>query len=161
MAKNQERGKNMIDKLAIAAAGVVLCRAVYTDIKTGKIENRLIAAGLMGGLLFAAVRDGPKGIWTSVRMMGIVFVMLVFLFIIKGLGAGDIKLFCVLAVFFPEDIIQIIVISFFAGGIAAAGRMLLRFFRGQNLYIRHETMNFSVPIFVGTAFVVGIGWICS
>ncbi|MDD6072517.1 MAG: prepilin peptidase [Clostridiales bacterium] len=151
----------MIEIIAIAAAGVMLCRAVYTDIKTGKIENRLVAAGLIAGLLFAAVRDGPKGIWTSVRMMGIVFVMLIFLFIIKGLGAGDIKLFCVLAVFFPEDIIQIIIVSFFAGGIAATGKILLRLFRGKSLYIRHETMNFSVPIFVGTALVVGIGWICS
>ena len=151
----------MIDYGAGIVAGVLLCRAVYTDIKTGKIENLLIAAGLVCGLLFAAIRDGPQGIWTSLKMMGIVFAALIFLFVIKGLGAGDIKLFCVLAVFFPADIMEIIVVSFFIGGIMAAGKMLWRYLKRQEVYIRHETMNFSVPIFMGAAVVVGIGWICS
>lgn len=144
----------MINQIAMIPAGMILCRAVYTDITDQKIENSLIIAGLLGGVLFSAIRDGPAGVWCSVKMVGIVFTALILLFVIKGLGAGDIKLFCVLAAFFPSDIIQIIMVSFFAGGILALGKMLWRFVRKRVLYIRHETMNFTVPISIGTGLVM-------
>lgn len=145
----------MIDLAAECAAGILLCRAVYTDISNKKIENRLIICGLVCGIFLAAIRDGPKGIWCSVKMVGIVFGALIILFVIKGLGAGDIKLFCMLAAFFPSDILKIVVVSFFAGGGIAIVRILWRVMRKQTLYVRHETMNFSVPVMIGTGLVIG------
>lgn len=144
----------MIEQIKLLTAGMLLLRAVYTDVKKGRIENPLIVTGLMCGILFAAIRDGPQGIRHSIRMSAIVCTALFFLFVLKGLGAGDIKLFCVLAVFFPSQIIGIITASFFAGGAWALGRMLWRGIRGQALYIRHETMNFSIPVFAGTVLIL-------
>ena len=144
----------MIEQIKLLTAGILLFRAMYTDVKEGRIENSLIAAGLVCGILLAAIRDGPQGIRRSIEMSVIVCMALFFLFVLKGLGAGDIKLFCVLAAFFPNQITGIIAVSFFAGGAWALGKMLWRKIRGQVLYIRHETMNFSIPIFIGTVLVL-------
>ncbi|MCM1180267.1 MAG: prepilin peptidase [Clostridium sp.] len=145
----------MIDLMTKCAAGLLLCRAVYTDVRSQKIENRLIACGLVCGIVLAAIRDGPKGVWHSISMVGIVFAALIILFVIKGLGAGDIKLFCMLAAFFPSDILKIVIVSFFAGGGIAIVKILWRFIRKQALHVRHETMNFSVPVMIGTGLVIG------
>lgn len=140
-----------IGNLMVAA---LLVRAVYTDRKEGKIKNRLLLAGFVSGLLFSYLNDGTKGVLDSLRAMGIIFLALFFLFLIKGLGAGDIKLFCVLAAFFPEEAVPIVVASFFAGAVMAVRKMVLRWIRKEVVFIKHETMNFSVPIAVGTGIVV-------
>lgn len=49
------------------------------------------------------------------------------LFVLKMLGAGDIKAFCALgAVFGPAEIIKIIIISVLCGGVIALGCMIAR-----------------------------------
>ncbi len=145
----------MSDLAVVVLAGILLCRAVYTDIKDRKIENRLIVCGLLCGIFLAAIRDGPRGVWYSVKMVGIVFAALIILFVIKGLGAGDIKLFCMLAAIFPSDILKIVIMSFFVGGGIAIVKIFSRFMRKQTLFVRHETMNFSVPVMIGTGLVIG------
>lgn len=144
----------MIEQIKLLTTGMLLFRAMYTDVKEGRIENPLIVTGLACGILFAAIRGGPQGIWQSIGTSAVVCMALFFLFVLKGLGAGDIKLFCVLAMFFPNQITGIIAVSFFAGGVWALGRMVLRRIRGQAFYIRHETINFSIPIFTGTVLVL-------
>lgn len=131
----------------------LLARAVYTDQKEGKIKNSLLLAGMGSGLLISYLKDGTKGFLDSITAAGIVLAALFFLFLIKGLGAGDIKLLCVLAVFFPEEAIPIVAASFFAGAVMAMGRMVLRWVKKEIIFIKHETMNFSIPITVGTGMV--------
>jgi prepilin peptidase CpaA len=145
----------MVEWIMITVAGAVLLRAVYTDIKSGKIENRLMLTGLISGTLFAAIRDGPKGIICSIKYVAIMFAALIFLFIIRGLGAGDIKLLCVMAAFFQKEAFAIVVAAFFAGACMGIGRMLLRFIKRETVYVRHETLNFSIAILVGAIIVVG------
>jgi prepilin peptidase CpaA len=145
----------MVEWIMITVAGAVLLRAVYTDIKNGKIENWLMLAGLISGILFAAIRDGPKGVLCSIKYVAIMFVGLIFLFIIRGLGAGDIKLLCVMAAFFQKEAFAIVVAAFFAGASIAVGRMLLRIVKRETVYVRHETLNFSIAILVGVIIVVG------
>lgn len=89
----------------------------------------------------------------GIKMMCAVISVLFFLFIIKGLGAGDIKLLGVLALFFPEDAVSIIAASFFTGAVIAGGRMLIRACKKEKIYKRKETLNFSVPIALGTGAV--------
>lgn len=133
---------------------VLLARAVYTDIKNGKIENKVILAGMVSGALLAYVNEGMKGVLNSLKTAGIILAVLFIFFIIKGLGAGDIKLFCVLAIFFPKEAAVIVMASFFIGGIFAVGKMLIRWLRKENAYLRRETMNFSIPIAIGTGVVM-------
>lgn len=129
---------------------LLLVRGMYTDVKENRIENRLILAGIFCGLILAWMDKGITGLAESVRAAGIMFAALFFLFVIKGLGAGDIKLFCMLAVFFPRDAVSVLVGSFFAAALLALGKMAVRGIRKQKIYIRKETLPFSIPITIGT-----------
>ena len=124
-------------------------RAVYTDMKSEKIENTVVLIGLLAGLVFAVIGGGWAGLIQSIKMAGIVFIALFFLFVIHGLGAGDIKLFCVTATFFPEKAITILAGSFLVGGIFGMVRMIGRWRRKEVVSLK-ETIHFSIPIAVGT-----------
>lgn len=139
---------------------VLLMRAVYTDLKTEKIENRLIGFGLISGFVCAYIRGGPSQFLTSAKMMCIIIFVLFFLFAIKGLGAGDIKLLGVLALFFPEDIVSIIAASFFIGAGIAGGRMIIRAWKKIKVYKKKETLNFSIPIALGTGAIKLWNMVC-
>lgn len=132
----------------------LLGRAIYTDIKQDLIENRCIVTGLLAGMVYVAVDRGVSGVIESVKMAGIILGVLFFLFLIKGLGAGDIKLLCVLAMFYPKDIFRIVMAAFCAAAGMAVGKMVWRKVRKLPVYVKGETMNFSIPIGCGTLFVM-------
>lgn len=111
-------------KLGIVA--ILLFRAVYTDVKRGQIENRLIVTGLVLGFICTIVTGGLSGLLDSVKMVCTITAALFFLFVIKGLGAGDIKLLAVLAAFFPKVIFSIVIASFFVGAGIALARMAVK-----------------------------------
>lgn len=132
---------------------VLLLRAVYTDMKRGQIENWLIVIGLVLGLVCAGVIGGVPELLNSVKMVCTMTTALFFLFVIKGLGAGDIKLLAMLAAFFPKVIFSIVITSFFVGAGIALARMAVRAVKHIPIYRRHETINFSIPIAVGTGII--------
>lgn len=132
---------------------VMLARAVYTDIREGRIENRLVGPGFLLGLTCAALENGMAGLWLSIKMVVIVIAVLFILFVIKGLGAGDIKLLSALAAFLPKDIACIVIAAFFAGAAISLGRMGFRLIKKLPVYKRGERLNFSVPIAAATALV--------
>lgn len=156
MAKNQKRGVNMVNAIGYAVGFIVLLRAVYTDVTRGKIENQILLIGYVSGVILAAIRDGPGSVWNSVKMSGLILVSLFLLYVIKGLGAGDIKLLCVMACLYPTKAIWIVVLSFLVGGIIVVGRMIFRFIRNRPIYIRHETIPFSVPVFISAGILIGM-----
>ncbi len=139
-----------MDWIRWAALAGVQARAVYTDVKRGTIENMLIVTGLVIGLICAGIRGGPMGCLQSVKMAGIVLAMLFLLFVMRGLGAGDIKLLCVVAAFFPDRAMTILVTSFLAGGLLAIGKIAFRRIKKEKISLRKETIHFSVPIALGT-----------
>ncbi len=132
-------------------AFVLLGSAVYMDIKKGKIANLLTGAGFILGLFCTGIEGGRSDVLYCIKKAVVVVISLFFLFVIKGLGAGDIKLLTVLAVFFPENIISIIIMSFFAGAAISLLRMGMRALRKRPVYIKKETIHFSVPIAMAAA----------
>jgi len=78
----------------------LLLLAVRMDLRSYKISNHLILIGIITGFLFDVYEYGQAGI--SLWLPGILLpVILLFpLFIIKALGAGDIKLFSVIGSFY-------------------------------------------------------------
>lgn len=96
----------------------LLFLAVCMDIKSFKINNRLILVGISIGLAFNLYEVGWFGIIQSISGMMIPIVLLFFLFLFKVLGAGDIKLFSVIGGFFGITfVLQSIVLSFLLAGI--------------------------------------------
>ena len=78
---------------------LLLLLSVIGDIRTGRISNRLIAAGLGLGLLYRICRDGPSGIFSFFAHTAIPVILFFILFRMHVLGAGDIKLFSIISSF--------------------------------------------------------------
>lgn len=76
---------------------IFLLAAGYQDYRYDKIKNRLIAAGIAGGLWIRILEDGPKGIFYFGEGFLVILFLLYPLFKINGIGAGDVKMFAVCA----------------------------------------------------------------
>lgn len=144
----------MAEWMKYVALTGLLARAIYTDVRWDRIENSLIGAGMMAGLGLAGIQGGIQGMVYGLKMAGLVLLALMVLFIVRGLGAGDIKLLCVASVFFPERAWSIVVVSFLAGGIIAVAGILVSWRRGEALRLREQTIHFSIPIAVGILLTV-------
>ena len=127
-----------------------LIRSAYTDLKENRIENRLILSGYVTAMIFAYIQSGISGMLKSTAAAGMVILCLFPLFMIKGLGAGDIKLFSLIAAFFREKIIGIIAFSFLVGGFIILVMMMIRWFKKVPVYKKNEIIHFSIPIAIGT-----------
>lgn len=112
-----------------------------------------MAFGLIMGLFISMYFRGVKGIVESAAMVILTFLVLSILFAVKGLGAGDIKLLCVLAAFYKKDILWIGVAAFLVGGIVCVYKMGMRGIQKEEIYIPHETIAFTLPIAIGTLIV--------
>ena len=132
---------------------MVLMRAVYTDLKSDHIENRLIICGLVAGMVFRVLADGWKGLPGSLAVTGIVLFALGILYVLRSIGAGDVKLFCVTTMFFPDKAISLIVSAFLIGGILAVGKLVTHYKEIRKAGVQN-TIHFSIPIALGTAIVV-------
>ncbi len=110
-----------------------LVLAVIMDMKSYRINNHLIIFGLVFGSLF---HFGEYG-WTSISLwlFGILLpVLFLFpLFLIKALGAGDIKLFSVIGCFYG---ITYVYKSVMAAFIIAAFLSLIYLIRNKQVFLR-------------------------
>ncbi len=79
----------MVLCLALLAAAAVM------DCKASKISNRLILGGLAVGFLFQVTESGIWGAGVFLINVSIPVILCYLLFLMRALGAGDIKLFSV------------------------------------------------------------------
>lgn len=77
----------------------ILLAAVWQDLRTGCIPNRWIAAGLLAGIVFQLMQNGTMGFVLFLGGALLPLLLLGVLFYFRMLGAGDIKLFCVVGGF--------------------------------------------------------------
>ena len=80
----------------LKTGGVVLLlfAAVYTDIKKGKIYNKMTFPGMAFGLAINSIHAGPEGAKWSLAGWAVAFGFFFLPYIMGGLKAGDIKLLC-------------------------------------------------------------------
>lgn len=133
---------------------VLLGRAIYTDVKRGIIENRIIWLGLIMAGIWSYCNGGINGLLQSGKMVVLTFGVLFVFYLVRGLGAGDVKLLCVLSAFFPELLWNIAVASFVMAAVISVGKMMIRGIRRKNIYVPGETILFSVPVGIGTGLVL-------
>ena len=132
---------------------IVLARAVYTDLATGKIENKLLLASVIPGIALDYYMGGVSLVFMGLKMAVIMIGALFILFILKGLGAGDIKLLSVIGIFLPEQVVSITVAAFIIAGVLSVLRMLLRAVKKEQVFVKGETMHFSLSILFGVCVV--------
>lgn len=134
----------------------VLIRAVYTDIKSGKIENRLMLASVIGGLVIDYCMGGSTYVLMGLKMALVMTGALFVLFLIKGLGAGDIKLLSSIGIFMPEQIVKITVAAFIIAGLLSVCKIMYRVIKKEPPFVPGETIHFSVPILLSVCVITCI-----
>ncbi len=117
--------KNIGEVFLIVVLLILLLCAVITDVSKTRIPNPIIIAGLITGIFYRVLCLGDRGYPGIV--LGIFLPVIVFfpLFMMRAMGAGDIKLFAVTGAFFtiPQNM-KCIVIAIGLGGVIALIKIL-------------------------------------
>jgi Flp pilus assembly protein protease CpaA len=99
--------------VAVGAVGV----ATVTDIRTLKVHNILTFPLLISGLLYHLMVGGLEGLATNVlAVVGISTVML-FLYVLGAMGAGDVKLVAGLAAWLGSVAVLVLAVGLFVSAI--------------------------------------------
>ncbi len=121
--------------------------AVFTDLYKDKIYNVWVIPGLLTGLI-AALFQGQERFLSALMAVGVSFLVLMPVYLVKGIAAGDVKLFLSTASFLSmQDLYSCILFSFLIAGVISLG--ILIFKRNK------KTIHFAIPIMASTIFVLG------
>ena len=125
-----------------------LAGAVFTDLFRDRIYNAWIVPGLITGVAGSLIQ-GTVGLKQSLLAIGATFLVLLPVYFLKGIAAGDVKLFMSAASFLSmQDALSCIVISFIIAGVISIAVLILK----RN---KQKTIHFAVPVLISTLFVVG------
>ena len=113
----------------------LLMIAAWQDVRTGKVTNRLIAVGLVLGLLFQIAEHQIRGIYYFLGNISVPVILLYLLFQMRVLGAGDIKLFSMTGgILTIGELFGCIVYSFMAAAFGAVLFLLCDHERPRKLW---------------------------
>ncbi len=119
--------QNIFFKVADILVLIVLSMSLFTDLKDNKIKNIVVYPFMLIGFILNIINNGITGGLSSIYGILIPILLLMILFIMGALGAGDIKLFSAIGAIKGDSfIIKTMVASFLCGGILAIIFMLFR-----------------------------------
>ena len=167
--------KVTVDRLLLL---VISTGAMILDLHQMRIKNSWILFAFASGIIWKFIEYGLKGLGGYVIGAIVPLAVLGWMFIFKMLGAGDIKLFCVLGgIMGPRNILLCIWASFIVGAIISAaifvscGGFAERFqyfvlYIKEFLYTRTvkpyckskdewQNIHFAVPVFMSVLLYVG------
>jgi prepilin peptidase CpaA len=152
--------------------------SVITDLYYYKVKNLMIIIFLAAGAAFHIFSPGQQNMLIVILGLITPFAVLLPFYILKMLGAGDIKLFCSIGLLLGvQDILFSIMYSYLVGLVLAVGIMLSRdnfTARFKKLFIYLKScilsmsilpydglntqsdgkMHFTIPIAIGTIAVI-------
>jgi prepilin peptidase CpaA len=167
---------SVVVSVVVIAIGLVAC---VTDVRSRRIPNLLTFSGAAAGVLFHLYLSGAQGIVTAVT--GWVTGLMLFLpfFLLRGMGAGDVKLLAALGAWLgPLQVIWLALFAAIAGGVLAlvvaasrghlrtmfrnTSRMLLFWYVAGPRPVPDQTLErsasprlaYAIPIFVGTVITL-------
>ena len=98
-------------------AGFLLA-AVFTDMKARKVPNRLVLAGIVIGLLAQAFLLDGEGIVSALKGLAFGFGLFLPLYLLRVMGAGDVKLMALVGCFTGSPaIFGVVLCTLLAGGV--------------------------------------------
>ena len=120
---------------------------MFTDLYKNKIYNVWVVPGLVLGLIYS-LSQGTDRFVEALMTIIVSFMILLPIYLIKGIAAGDVKLFLALAsVLSVQELYSCILFSFLIAGAISVGIIIFK----KN----KRTMHFAVPIMASTLFVMG------
>ncbi len=121
---------------------------MFTDLLRDRIYNAWIVPGLLCGVTTSPLQ-GPERLTESVSAMGAALLILLPVYLFKGIAGGDVKLLVGAASYLStQETISCIVISFLIAGIISIAILILK----RN---RQKTIHFAVPVLASVLFVAG------
>ena len=97
---------------------VIVIIALYFDVTSFKIPNWICLGSLLGGYSYCLVQEGWMGLWWATVAVIVGFIPMWLIYLFKGIGAGDVKLFASMAALIGiRPIIELMMLSFLFGGV--------------------------------------------
>lgn len=125
-----------------------LTGAVFTDLYRDKIYNLWVIPGMIAGIVGSALA-GKDNLISCLTAIGITFAILLPVYLLKGIAAGDVKLFMSAASFLSiEDTMSCIIMAFFVASLISLSILLFK----RN---KKKTIHFAVPVLVSAIFTLG------
>lgn len=133
--------------------GVFVCVAVYYDIKTFKIPNRLNMTGAVMGLGYSLMFGGISIFLNRVIVMILTLTVMFLFFCVGAMGAGDVKLFAAIGAISGKGVVVVIIVSLVTAAVAGIIINGEKFMRGKRFC--YTKIHFSIPILIGViAYIV-------
>jgi prepilin peptidase CpaA len=103
--------------LAAAVLAVLVIGASVVDVRAHRIPNRLVISGAVLGFLTQVLAPG-QGAWAaSLGGIAIGMAVLIPMYVLRAMGAGDVKLMGMVGAFVgPAGILAVALLTFLAGG---------------------------------------------
>lgn len=112
--------------IQIVLALVVLTAGVY-DFKFRRVPNWLVLAGLVIGIALNTFLYEMAGLWLALKGLGLAFAIYFPLYLIRGMGAGDVKLMAAVgSIVGPSNWFGIFVLTAILGGLLGIVVVLLK-----------------------------------
>ena len=162
--------------IVVLVIGIVAC---VTDVRSRKIPNLLTFGATLCGLLFHILVSGLPGLTMSAGGWATGLVLFLPFFLLRGMGAGDVKLLAALGAWLgPMQTIWLALFASIAGGVMALivavstgylrttfrniGNMLLYWYVAGPRPVPDQTLDrsgsprlaYAIPILVGTVITL-------
>ena len=116
--------------IVLGLLGLLLLAAAWVDVRSHRIPNRLVFAGAALGLLlnsvlpegygFTSSLPGALGLWKALAGLGIGLAVMLPLYLLRAMGAGDVKLVAMVGAFLgPDATIGAVLLILISGGLLA------------------------------------------
>lgn len=149
----------MPDIISVVIALVLVIVAAVQDLKAFRIPNRLIMAGIVAGVFMIVIKVftgeyiGSYILGTLAGLAGMIL-----LYIIRAVGAGDVKLFAVLGLLTGlEFVVQLMAVSLITGLLTGIVELCLKKTREVSMGssgIRTHGFHYAVGILIGYVVVL-------
>lgn len=124
-----------VDPRMLAPAAVLaalLAAAVWHDVRTRRIPNRLVFGGAVAGLALQTLLPAGEGLFSTpfgalgllqgLAGLGLGLALLLPMYLLGAMGAGDVKLMAMSGAFLgPRDVLGATLLTLVAGGVLALG----------------------------------------
>ncbi|NBD27660.1 A24 family peptidase [Paenibacillus glycinis] len=115
-------------------AALFIGAAFISDIKSMTISNKLNVGFLAAGISYHVIAGGVAGGLHALAGAAAGLVPLLLLYLLKGIGAGDVKFFAALgAILGMEDVLQVMMYAILYGGLMGAVTLLFNRSFGRRL----------------------------
>jgi prepilin peptidase CpaA len=109
-----------MDGVSVGILTVLLLVAAWHDIKSHRIPNLLVLAGVLIGFFLRARMEGWSGAADGGQGLAVGLAVLLPFYAMRMLGAGDVKLMAMVGVFLgPWGVLGALLATFLAGGVLA------------------------------------------